>query len=101
MKKEEFIAKSEEDFRKSRGALEEVIEHNRNIDAQLVNDLMQSDFKKLEEHIEISKLIMDGIKASNELYKQGIEILKNTDKIPDKDNKPKTSVLEKLMQEDD
>ena len=101
MKKEELLKKFEDDFRKSRAALEEVIDHNRNIDAQLVNDLMEKDFRVLEEHIEISKLIIDGVKNSNELYKQSIDILKNMEKIPEKDDKPKESILDKLMKEDE
>ena len=99
--REELLKKYSEDFRKSRAALEEVIDHNRNIDAQLVNELMESNFTKLEEHIEISKLIVDGVKNTNELYKQSIDILKNMEKIPDKDKGPKESVLDKLMKDDD
>ena len=33
----------ERDFNKARAALEEIIDHNRMIDAQLVNDLAQGD----------------------------------------------------------
>jgi len=94
--KDNIIKKFKEDFNKSRGALEEIIEHNRSIDGHLVNDLMQSDFKKLEEHIEISKLILEGVKATNELYKQSIDILKNINNIPEQE-KEKKSVLSDLM----
>ncbi len=69
MNKEELIEAFQKDFKKSQGALEEVIEHNRRIDNILVEDLAQGDFKKLEEHIEITKLIVDGVKAFNDLYK--------------------------------
>jgi mevalonate kinase len=100
--KKQISKKFEEDFNKSRAALEEIIDHNRSIDAQLVNDLSQGDFKKLEEHIEISKLILDGVKATNELYKQSIDILKNLDNIPGKEEKKSTlSDIMKTLDDED
>jgi poly-beta-hydroxyalkanoate depolymerase len=98
--KKQLNKKFEEDFNKSRAALEEIIDHNRNIDSHLVNDLIQGDFKKLEEHIEISKLILEGVKATNELYKQSIDILKNINNIPEQE-KEKKSVLADLMKDMD
>jgi mevalonate kinase len=100
--KKQLSKKFEQDFSKSRAALEEIIDHNRNIDSHLVNDLIQGDFKKLEEHIEISKLILDGVKASNELYKQSIDILKNLEGMGGEETK-KSSLADimKSLDEDD
>ena len=61
---------------------------------------MQSDFKKLEEHIEISKLILDGVKASNELYKQSIDILKNLEGMGGEETK-KSSLADIMKSLDD
>jgi uncharacterized protein YjaZ len=101
MKKQELLRKFEEDFNRSRGAIQEIIDHNRSIDALLVNDLTQGDFKKLEEHIEISKLIVEGVKSSNELYKQTIDIVKNIEKMSDDKKEEKSSLLDKLLSDDE
>ena len=99
MKKEEMLKKFEEDFAKSRGALQEIIDHNRQVDSMIVLDLSNQNFERLEEHIELSKLILDGVKNMNELYKQSVDVIKSAEKLPEKNDKPKTSVLEKLMQD--
>jgi hypothetical protein len=44
MKKEEFLKNYQSDFNKARGAINEIISHNRMIDTQLVQDLEQGDF---------------------------------------------------------
>lgn len=84
MKKEELLKSFEADFKKSQGALVEVLSHNREIDALIVNDLMSGDYTRLEEHIEISKIIMDGVKGFNELYKNTPIVLDNVSKLPEK-----------------
>ena len=99
MKKEELLQQFEEDFKKTQGALSEIIEHNRSIDNVLVEDLLQEDFKRLEEHIEISKLIMDGVKGFNELYKNTSSILDSINKLPDSDKKESKSSLESIMKD--
>ena len=96
--KKDFLKKHREDFDKTRGALQEIIDHNRTIDAMIVQDLEQYDFKKLEEHIEITKLILEGVKATNDLYKQSVDILKNAESIPDAKTEKK-SVLADIMKD--
>ena len=98
MKKEELLKSLDEDFSKTRGAILEIIDHNRVIDRSIVEEMSEGDFSRLEEHIEISKLIMDGVKGFNELYKnisntiEGINKIK-TDK---KENKSK-DILKELL----
>jgi len=74
--KNKLLKKYEEDFEKMRSAALEIVSFNRSIDATLVNSLTQDDFSKLEEHIEVSKLITTGIKAFNDMYTNMPGILK-------------------------
>jgi len=78
MKKNELLKTFTEDFDKLRGSLNEQISHNRKIDGELVEDLSDGNFKQLEEHVEISKLILDSVKAMTELYKSAPSIIKST-----------------------
>ena len=96
--KKDFLKKHKEDFDKSRGALQEIISHNRSVDTMIMQDLEQFDFKRLEEHIEITKLILEGVKATNELNKQSVDILKNAESIPEA-KAEKKSVLADIMKD--
>jgi len=87
MTKKELLDNFAEDFDLLRGALTETLSHNRNIDGTLVDDLSEGDFKKLEEHTEISKIIMDSVKSMTELYKNAPVIIENIDAL--KEEKPK------------
>jgi len=89
--KKDLLKNFTEDFKKSKGALEEVIDHNRLIDGLLIQDLSEGDFKKLEEHIEITRLIVDGVKSFNELYKNVPSVLESIDKLTDEDDGSKKS----------
>lgn len=89
--KSNVLADFAADLKKSRGALIEVLDHNRVIDKNIVNDLIQGDYTRLEEHIEISKIIMDGVKGFNDLYKNTPQVLDSISKLPD-DNKSKAKV---------
>jgi len=99
MKKEEMLKKFEEDFAKSRGALQEIIDHNRQVDSMLVLDLSNQNFERLEEHIELSKLILDGVKNMNELYKQSIDVIRSAEKLPEESSR-KSSILEDFLKGD-
>jgi len=92
--KEELLNSFVEDFNKSKGALTEVLTHNRAIDALLVEDLQEGDFKKLEEHIEITKLIVDGVKSFNDLYANAPKVIDAIDGLveAEKNSKSKTSL---------
>ncbi|RKY53277.1 MAG: hypothetical protein DRP93_06815 [Candidatus Neomarinimicrobiota bacterium] len=94
MNKEELLNSFVEDFNKSKGALTEVLTHNRAIDALLVEDLQEGDFKKLEEHIEITKLIVDGVKSFNDLYANAPKVIDAIDGLveAEKNSKSKTSL---------
>ena len=97
MTKSELLKSFEDDFKKTQGALSEILDHNRAIDATLVEDLLQHDHNKLEEHIEISKIIMDGVKGFNDLYKNAPAVLESIDKLPDEDKKKSGTSLEDVM----
>ena len=94
MNKKDLLKNFTEDFKKSKGALEEVLDHNRMIDGLLIQDLSEGDFKKLEEHIEITRLIVDGDKSFNELYKNVPSVLESIDKLTDEDEILLTTQLE-------
>lgn len=104
MTKEELLEKFTEDFNKTRGALAEVLDHNRRIDGTLVQTLLQDDFGKLEEHIEISKIITDGVKGFNELYKNTPAVLEAISKITDEGgdkDKPAISLADMMKDDED
>ena len=98
MSKKVFKELLKEDFFKARGALSEIIDHNRIIDSQLLQDLTQGDFKKLEEHIEISKMIIEGVKAFNELYKQNLENIKRLETLPESSSEKESPESSKLLE---
>jgi len=100
MNKEELLESLSKDFNKTRGAIAEIIDHNRILDKELVEELITGDYSRLEEHIEISKLIMDGVKSFNELYKNIPNSLESISKIKQdkKENKSK-NLLEDLMKD--
>jgi len=100
MNKEKLLKSISEDFQKTRGAISEVIDHNRKLDADLVEELSDGDYSRLEEHIEISKLIMDGVKSFNELYKNIPSSIESIGKIKQdkKENKSK-DLLKDLMKD--
>ena len=98
MTKTELLNNFATDFDLLRGALTETLSHNRDIDGSLVEDLSEGDFKKLEEHVEVSKIIMDSVKSMTELYKNAPTIIENIDKLPEeKKAKPEGSSLADLM----
>jgi len=97
MTKEELLEQFTADFKKTRGALQEVLEHNRAIDDTLVEDLLLHDHNKLEEHIEISKIIMDGVKGFNDLYKNAPIVLDSISKITEKKEEKSKVSIEDLM----
>jgi mevalonate kinase len=97
MKKNELLKNFEHDFTKSRGALAEIIENNRIITSQLMHDLSSGDFKRIEEFVMLNQMVLDGVKASNDLYKQAVDILKNVEKLPEKNEEKKTSKIDELM----
>lgn len=89
MTKEDLLEQFKKDFEKTQGALSEILAHNREIDSTLVDDLIEGDHGKIEEHIEISKLILDGVKGFNDLYKNAPIVLENINKMTDPDSKDK------------
>ena len=99
MTKEELLEQFNIDFKKTQGALTEVLEHNRAIDDTLLDDLVDGEHGKIEEHIEISKIIMSGVKGFNELYANAPKVLESIDKLPEEgsgDKKPKIDLAEVL-----
>jgi len=101
MKKNELSKNYIEDFNASKGALSEVLSHNRAVDAKLVEDLIEGDFKKLEEHIEITKLILDATKNFNELYKNAPSVISSISALQDEVEKKEKSSLDEIMKDID
>ena len=101
MTKDKLLEDFSSDFKKSQGALIEILEHNRAIDANIVEDLLQGDYTRLEEHIEISKIIMKGVEGFNDLYKNTPYVLENVGKLPEKTEKKTKVVLADIMKEID
>ena len=97
MDKKELQNWFENDFKKSKGALNEIIDHNRHVDAIILEDLKLGNFKSLEEHMVISQLILDSVKATTELYKHASGIIENINKLEEK----KTSKvdIDKLLED--
>lgn len=89
MTKEELLEHFQKDFLLTQGALSEILEHNRSIDTNFVDALSQGDTNQLEEHIELSKLILDGVKGFNELYRNAPIVLENINKMQDREGKAK------------
>lgn len=103
MTKDELLKQFTEDFKKTQGALAEVLEHNRAIDGTLVDDLILGDNRSINEHIEISKLIMEGVKGFNDLYKNTPAVLESISKMVDGEDstKPKKSLVDIMNDMDD
>ncbi len=93
MTKKELLEAFSADFKKTQGALTEVLEHNRVIDDALVADLLQEDYEQLDKHIEISKIIMDGVKGFNDLYRNAPAVIDGITKLPDEGKKKGGSSL--------
>jgi len=99
MNKKQVLEKFKDDFDKTRGALNEIISHNRGIDINLVEDLKIGNFKLLEEHVEIQKLILEATKGMTSLYKETAGILKATNELEEaKEEKSKINI-EDLMKD--
>ena len=58
-----------EDFDKQRQTLIDIINKNKEVDDDIVENLMESDFSLLEEHIELTKVLVSAVKELSELYK--------------------------------
>lgn len=79
----------EQDFMKQRAALLSMIEDNMKIDKEVMDMLKENDFSLLEEHTELSKIIVQAVKELSELYKHA----------PKEDGKPKKAIdMDKLKE---
>ena len=98
MKKDELLEKFSEDFDKQRGALTEIVSHNRKISNTLLEDMEGHNFKSLEEFVELNKLILDGVKALTSLYSEVPKILKSTQDLNEEGKKSSIN-LNELMKD--
>ena len=72
----------EKDFMKQREALLSMIDDNMKIDKEVMGMLKENDFSLLEEHTELSKIIVQAVKELSDLYKHA----------PKEDSKPKKAI---------
>ncbi len=74
----------QEDTKKIRGAMREIIENNRIINKDLVEQMIDSDFGLLEEYNLLTRSILDAAKVLNDVNAQTPKTAKEIEKIQDK-----------------
>jgi len=84
MTKTELLEELQEDMNKSRGAIREIISHNRMLNHDLVEQMKNSDYQFLEEYNLLTKNILDSVKTLNELNITVPKVMDQIDGIQDK-----------------
>ena len=79
--KEELKENTHKDLDIARGAMREIIEHNRKINNNLVEQMEESDFSLLEEYSMITKGILDAAKLLSEINAQTPKTIKDIDSV--------------------
>ncbi len=82
--KEDLNKALKEDAKKIRGAMREIIENNRIINKDLVEQMINSDFGLLEEYNLLTKSILDAAKVLNDVNAQTPKTIKEIEKIQEK-----------------
>ncbi len=82
--KEDLNKALSEDAKKIRGAMKEIIENNRIINKELVEQMINSDFGLLEEYNLLTKSILDAAKVLNDVNAQTPKTIKEIEKIQEK-----------------
>jgi len=78
--KEEIKSEYLEDFTKVKSALLDIIQNNRNISQDIVQELTNQDFSSIEEYNMLTESILKASKSITELYETLPKIIGNIDK---------------------
>ncbi len=97
MNKKEFQDKYLEDFEKIRGALLSQIANNSKLSETLMENFAKEDFRLLDEHTSLSKIILDSSKVLSEVYKLAPQII---DSIQESKGESKKMNLDELLEEE-
>lgn len=81
MTKDGLKEQLQKDLKTSQGALREIIEHNRVINKNLVDQMEELDFSLLEEYGMITKGILDSVKLLNEINSITPKTIKDIDSV--------------------
>ena len=85
--KRELKENTQEDMDIARGAMREIIEHNRKINKELVQQMDENDFTLLEEYSIITKSLLDAAKLLTDINAQTPKTVQEIEKIQE-DKKP-------------
>ena len=96
MDKKKFKQKYLDDFEKMRGALLAQIKNNQKLDEEIISRFAEEDYTLLEEHAQLSKIILDSTKVLSDAYKLAPQIL---DDIEETKEEPKKLDINKIMDE--
>ena len=95
--KEEIKSEYLEDFTKVKSALLDIIQNNRNISQDIVQELTNQDFSSIEEYNMLTESILKASKSITELYETLPKIIGNIDKeVKEQKKKPN---LDDLLEE--
>jgi hypothetical protein len=78
--KDEIKSEYLEDFTKVKSALLDIIQNNRNISQDIVQELTNQDFSSIEEYNMLTESILKASKSITELYETLPKIIGNIDK---------------------
>jgi len=95
MNKDKLHKAAEADLKISRGALLEIMENNRIINANIVPSLEEGDFTSLEEYNMLVKNILDAVKTLEQINSSSSDIFTKIEKMQ---IKGKGIDLDKLME---
>lgn len=98
MKKQQLKDNINNDVQKMRGAMLEILESNRSLNTDLVDQMAQGDFSLLEEYNLLVKSILEATKALTEIHAQTPKIIKDINNV--QEEKAKIN-LNDLIDEDE
>jgi len=85
--KEELKSRIQEDHDTTRGAMLEIMEHNRRINSSLVEQMEDSDFGLLEEYAMLTEGILKAAKLLTDINTQVPKTVKDVDSLQDEKQK--------------
>jgi uncharacterized protein (UPF0335 family) len=85
--KKELKDNTQADMNVARGAMREIIDHNRRINNQLVEQMEDADFSLLEEYSMITKGILEAAKLLTEINAQTPKTIKDIEKVEEEKKK--------------
>ena len=87
MTKDQLKDTLESDLAISRGAMLEIIEHNRVINIGLVEEFTSRDYSHLEEYSMLTEAILKSTKLLNEIHANTPKVIKDIDAVREKEEK--------------